>query len=65
MVENAVQKNDDEGVLRAALPAYEGLYTLVARPEYTTEAYDILAEILQYVGRSHVNLGMIAEGEKY
>ncbi len=65
MVENAVQKNDDEGVLRAALPAYEGLYALVARPEYTSEAYDILAEILQYVGRSHVNLGMIAEGEKY
>ena len=65
MVENAVQKNDDEGVLRVALPAYEGLYALVARPEYTTEAYDILAEILQYVGRSHVNLGMIAEGEKY
>ena len=65
MVENSVQKNDDEGVLRVALPAYEGLYALVARPEYTTEAYDILAEILQYVGRSHVNLGMIAEGEKY
>ena len=37
MVENAVQKNDDEGVLRAALPAYEGLYALVSRPEYTTE----------------------------
>ena len=65
MVENAVQKNDDEGVLRVALPAYEGLYALVSRPKYATEAYDILAEILQYVGRSHINQGMIAEGEKY
>ena len=52
MVEYTRQKNDDEGLLRIALPAYEGLNTLVSRPEYATEAYDILAEILQYVGMS-------------
>ena len=65
MVEYTTQKGDNEGLLRVALPAYEGLYALVSRPEYASEAYDILAEILQYVGMSHVNLGMIAEGEKY
>ena len=65
MVEYTTQKGDNEGLLRVALPAYEGLYALVSRPEYASEAYDILAEILQYVGMSHVNLGMIEEGEKY
>ena len=64
MVEYTRQKNDDEGLLRIALPAYEGLNTLVSKPEYATEAYDILAEILQYVGISQINLGMIKESEK-
>ena len=65
MVEYTTEKNDYEGLLRVALPAYEGLYALVSRPEYATEAYDILAEILQYVGMSQINLGMMDEGEKY
>ena len=65
MVEYTTQKGDNEGLLRVALPAYEGLYALVSRPEYASEAYDILAEILQYVGVSHINLGMASEGEKY
>ena len=64
MVEYTRQKNDDEGLLRIALPAYEGLNTLVSRPEYATEAYDILAEILQYVGMSQFNLGLTTEAEK-
>ena len=64
MVESANQKNDDEGVLRIALPAYEGLYALVSRPEYATEAYDILAEILQCVGVSQLNQGLTAEAKK-
>ena len=64
MVESANKKNDDEGVLRIALPAYEGLYALVSRPEYATEAYDILAEILQCVGVSQLNQGLTAEAKK-
>ena len=64
MVEHTRQKNDDEGLLRIALPAYEGLNALVSTPEYATEAYDILAEILQYMGISQVNLGMTNEAEK-
>ena len=64
MVEYTRQKNDDEGLLRIALPAYEGLNTLVSRPEYATEAYDILAEILQYVGMSQYNLGLNTEADK-
>ncbi len=64
MVESANQKNDDEGVLRIALPSYEGLYGLVSRPEYATEAYDILAEILQCVGVSQLNQGLTAEAKK-
>lgn len=65
MVEYTDQKNDDEGVLRIALPAYEGLYALVSQPEYASEAYDILAEILQCVGRSQLNQGLTTEAEKY
>ena len=57
-------KNDNEGLLRIALPAYEGLNALVLKPEYASEAYDILAEILQYVGMSQVNLGMNSEAAK-
>ena len=64
MVECANQKNDDEGVLRIALPAYEGLYALISRPEYATEAYDILAEILQCVGVSQLNQGLTVEAKK-
>ena len=65
MVEYSTEKGDYEGLLRVALPAYEGLYALVSRPEYAAEAYDILAEILQHVGVSQVNQRMFDEGEKY
>lgn len=65
MVEYNRQKNDEEGLLRIALPAYEGLYDLVSKPEYASEAYDILAEILQYVGVSQLNQGMTTEAGKY
>ena len=64
MTEHTIQKNDFEGLLRFALPAYEGLNALVSKPEYTTEAYDIFAEILQYVGMAQVNIGMTNEASK-
>ena len=65
MIEYNTEKGDYEGLLRVALPAYEGLYDLVSNPEYAAEAYDILAEILQHVGVSQVNQRMFDEGEKY
>ena len=64
MVEYHGQRNDDEGLLRIALPAYEGLYALVSSPECAPEAYDILAEILQCVGVSQLHQGLTAEAKK-
>ena len=65
MIEYNTEKGDYEGVLRVALPAYEGLYALVSRPEYAAEAYDILAEILQQVGVSQITQGLTTEAEQY
>ena len=65
MVEYSTEKGDYEGLLRVALPAYEGLYALVSRPEYAAEAYDILAEILQQVGVSQITQGLTTEAEQY
>ena len=65
MIEYNTKKGDYEGVLRVALPAYEGLYDLVSNPEYAAEAYDILAEILQQVGVSQITQGLTTEAEQY